>query len=117
MERVALVIENTIPINCVVLPNGKAANTWLKNNPNAVEITDVMPQPGVGTGWTYSEGQWSPPIPEPLSREEVDAARLASYQISSDPIFFEYQRGDKTQQDWLDAVQAVKDAHPYPPTA
>jgi hypothetical protein len=26
----------------------------------------------------------------------------------------QYQRGDATEQEWLDAVQAVKDAHPYP---
>jgi len=26
----------------------------------------------------------------------------------------DYQRGEVTEQDWLDAVQAVKDAHPYP---
>jgi len=29
-------------------------------------------------------------------------------------LFFEYQRGEATEQEWLDAVQAVKDAHPYP---
>jgi len=29
-------------------------------------------------------------------------------------VFFDYQRGEVTEQDWLDAVQAVKDAHPYP---
>ena len=33
---------------------------------------------------------------------------------SADPIFFEFQRGDKTEAEWLDAVQAVKDANPYP---
>ena len=46
--------------------------------------------------------------------EGVDLARRSAYQTESDPIFFEYQRGDKTQQEWLDAVQAIKDAHPYP---
>jgi hypothetical protein len=25
-----------------------------------------------------------------------------------------WQRGDNTEQEWLDAVQAVKDAYPYP---
>jgi len=46
--------------------------------------------------------------------DAVQRARQAAYQANSDPIFFDYQRGEVTEQDWLDAVQAVKDAHPYP---
>jgi hypothetical protein len=45
---------------------------------------------------------------------QVEQARQVAYAKTSDPIFFEYQRGDKTEAEWLDAVQAVKDAHPYP---
>lgn len=45
---------------------------------------------------------------------EIDNLRRQGYQTQSDPIYFEWQRGDKTEQEWLDAVQAVKDAHPYP---
>jgi hypothetical protein len=47
---------------------------------------------------------------------EVEQARAIAYRETSDPIFFQYQRGDKTEAEWLDAVQAVKDAHPYPET-
>jgi len=45
----------------------------------------------------------------------VENARRADYQATSDPLFFEWQRGDGTEQAWLDAVAAVKAAHPYPP--
>jgi hypothetical protein len=45
----------------------------------------------------------------------VEQARLADYEKTSDPLFFKWQRGDATEQEWLAAVQAVKDAHPYPP--
>ena len=45
----------------------------------------------------------------------VEQARLADYEKTSDPLFFKWQRGDATQEQWLAAVQAVKDAHPYPP--
>ena len=45
----------------------------------------------------------------------VETARRADYQTTSDPLFFEWQRGDGTEQAWLDAVAAVKAAHPYPP--
>ena len=47
--------------------------------------------------------------------ELVSQTRHAEYIKTSDPIFFEWQRGTKTQTDWDAAVQAIKDANPYPP--
>jgi hypothetical protein len=55
-----------------------------------------------------------PTVEYELAYEAVEKARQQAYQETADPVFFEYQRGDKTEQEWLDAVQAVKDAHPYP---
>jgi len=46
--------------------------------------------------------------------DAVTADRQAGYTALSDPIFMQYQRGEATEQEWLDAVQAVKDANPYP---
>lgn len=45
---------------------------------------------------------------------EVKQARQNTYQRETDPLYFGWQRGDNTEQEWLDAVQAVKDANPYP---
>ncbi len=59
------------------------------------------------------EALW-PEVQAETARAEVQAARQAAYQQTADPLFFEYQRGDATEQEWLDAVQAVKEAHPYP---
>lgn len=50
-------------------------------------------------------------------QREYDAVietRQQQYAKLSDPIFMQYQRGEATEQEWLDAVQAVKDANPYP---
>lgn len=44
----------------------------------------------------------------------VEEARLQGYQRNSDPVMAQFLRGEKTEQEWLDAVQAVKDANPYP---
>ena len=44
----------------------------------------------------------------------VEQARQTEYQATTDPMFFRFQRGDVTEQAWLDAVQTVKDANPYP---
>ena len=59
------------------------------------------------------EAEWAQ-VEYEVAYEAVQKARQAAYQSESDPIFFDFQRGEVTEQDWLDAVQAVKDAHPYP---
>lgn len=48
--------------------------------------------------------------------DAITAARHAAYVApgGSDSIFMQYQRGEKTEQEWLDAVQAINDANPYP---
>jgi hypothetical protein len=61
------------------------------------------------------EALW-PEVQLEAQTEQVEQARQVAYRETSDPIFFEYQRGDKTEAEWLAAVQAVKDAHPYPET-
>jgi hypothetical protein len=45
----------------------------------------------------------------------VQKTRHAEYIKTSDPIFFEWQRGTNTKEAWEAAVQAIKDANPYPP--
>lgn len=50
-------------------------------------------------------------------KEKIDNLRRAEYQKVSDPLFFAYQRGEATQQDWLDAVQSVKEKYPNPHSA
>jgi hypothetical protein len=57
--------------------------------------------------------------PEVQNDRAVEAVRSARHQAyaapdGADAIFLQYQRGDATEAEWLDAVQAVKDAHPYP---
>lgn len=82
------------------------------------------------TGNDYDTLQWYDDTPKPTQAEldaawpqvdyqnqyaAVENARRAAYEAESDPLFFEWQRGDGTEQAWLDAVAAVKAAHPYPP--
>ena len=59
------------------------------------------------------EALW-PEVQYETAYARVEQARRAEYQATTDPMFFEFQRGDVTEQAWLDAVQAVKDANPYP---
>jgi hypothetical protein len=48
--------------------------------------------------------------------EQVKQARHSAYIAASgsDAVYLKYQRGEATEQEWLDAVQAINDAHPYP---
>lgn len=74
---------------------------------------------------------WENPEPQPSNVEIAKAAKDGAYQREydavsqarasayskpggSDGIFFKYQRGEATEQEWLDAVQAINDANPYP---
>ena len=59
------------------------------------------------------EALW-PQVQYEAAYAQVEQARQTEYQATADPLFFEFQRGDVTEQAWLDAVQAVKDANPYP---
>ena len=59
------------------------------------------------------EAEWAQ-VEYETACEQVEADRQVAYRLTADPIFFEFQRGDKTEAEWLDAVQAVKDANVYP---
>jgi hypothetical protein len=88
-----------------------------------------------GKQWTlagdeYSGLTWLDSTPQPTQAEldaqwptvaynqqvaQVEANRRTQYEAQSDGIYFEWQRGTNTQAAWETAVQAVKDANPYPP--
>jgi hypothetical protein len=99
-----------------------------------MDITTILTRKFAGTEWTldgddYAGLTWLSDSPKPTKKtleslwptvqyevayEQVEQARQSAYQASADPLFFQYQRGTATEQEWLDAVQAGKDAHPYP---
>lgn len=79
-----------------------------------------------GTVWLGTDDERTYPNPEPIDKEYarlmaeqphaiVEAARLYAYEQTSDPLFFKWQRGDGTQEEWLAAVAKVKADNPYPP--
>ena len=112
--RKAIILDGAEPVNVIVIPEGADGDAMLSST--CVEITHLDPKPGLGNGWTYANGEFVPPPPPVLTYEEVRLARHAAYAAPDGPdaIFLQWQRGDATEQDWLDAVAAVKDAHPYP---
>lgn len=96
----------------------------------AIILTDKFP----GALWTldgeeYQGLEWLDDSPKPTKKAlealwpevqhtravaQVEAARAVAYRETADPLFFQYQRGEATEAEWLAAVEAVKTAHPYP---
>ncbi len=81
-------------------------------------------------GDTYEGLTWLSSTPKPTQAEldalwptvdynnqvaAVETTRRTQYEAQSDGLFFEWQRGTNTKEAWEAAVQAVKDANPYPP--
>ena len=85
--RTAMIVHDGVPVNAVVLPADPAAaaaycagfdgvcvvpdpedeygTEWLTlTGCVAVEVTDEDPKPGLGAGWTYAGGGWTPPAVE-----------------------------------------------------
>jgi hypothetical protein len=45
---------------------------------------------------------------------EINSLRLQAYQAESDPLFFEWQRGESTEQAWKDKIAEIQERFPYP---
>ena len=73
--------------------------TWLSDTPkpSQAELDAAWPQ-----------------VQYEQQRAEIETQRRNAYTQEADPLFFSYQRGEVTEQEWLDAVQDIKDRFPYP---
>ncbi len=83
------------------------ANGWIADD--SVYYTSVF---GKLTSQEVSDDYETPTEIENYNIEQTKL-RAKAYLIESDPIFFQYQRGSKTEQEWLDAVNAIKIQYPY----
>ena len=50
----------------------------------------------------------TPEPADPIPPADYSALRKAAYVAESDPIFFMWQRGEATQQQWLDKLAEIK---------
>jgi hypothetical protein len=96
----------------------------------AILTTDYPGSHWAISGNDYDTLQWFDETPKPTQAEldaawpqvdysnqvaAVETTRRTQYEAQSDGIFFEWQRGTNTKEAWESAVQAIKDANPYPP--
>jgi hypothetical protein len=84
---------------------------WTLNGDDydGLEWLDKSPKPSQNE----IETAWSEVLHE-IEIEQVQRARGIAYSETADPLFFKVQRGEATEAEWLAAVEAVRQAHPYP---
>jgi hypothetical protein len=100
MINYALIIDSLYPsCNFVLVGNSYDGLTWLSDTPKPS-------QEELDAAW--------PQVQYQQQRAEVEAQRRNAYTQEADPLFFSYQRGEATEQDWLDAVESIKARYPYP---
>ena len=46
--------------------------------------------------------------------QQVEANRRNAYRNESDPLYLKWQRGEATEQDWLDKIAEIKERFPKP---
>ena len=44
----------------------------------------------------------------------VESARSLAFKFEADSLFFKWQRGEATEQEWLGKVQQIRERYPYP---
>ena len=64
--------------------------------------------------WVDEGNTAAPYTPDPVTIEQVQAQRRQAFAQEADPLFFKWQVGEGTEQEWLDARAAVQARLPYP---
>ena len=93
------------------------------NENNTTVIDTDLPEPLLNYVWKWENNAWvcidQDTVDNYLANQTIiynqkqSELREEQYKLKSDPIFFQFQRGAKTEQEWLDAVAAVQDKYPY----
>lgn len=90
-------------------------------------VYPVQPQPAPTVDHTKTIREGSPElvngvwkqvwVVESLVAEQINEVvanlRKQAYIEKADPLFFKYQRGDATKEEWLAEVNAIKIQYPY----
>ena len=46
--------------------------------------------------------------------QQVETNRRNAYRNESDPLYLKWQRGDATEQEWMDKIEEIKERFPKP---
>ena len=99
-----------------------------------MDIAKILTKKYIESRWRmngddYSGLEWLSDNPKPTKEEleshweevkteaQLERARknrAVAYREESDPIFLQWQRGDATEQEWLDKIAEIKERFPKP---
>lgn len=94
----------------VLTANYPTAQWSLSNNDyDTLVMHDDTPKP------TQQEldDAW-PAVQQAQAQAAVDTQRHAAYAAESDPLYFKWQRGETTEQAWLDKIAEIQARFPDP---
>ena len=122
-NETGLVWTQTISIiqqqNNVYCIDGVSVGISIAENTIVTDATDCPYFEFIPQAYSYADGVWSIYSQETY-QSQVDAfnaaqkkKRFAAYTIESDPVFFKSQRGEATNQEWLDAIAVINARFPY----
>lgn len=79
------------------------------NDYDTLEWYDDTPKPSQAE----LDAAW-PAVQQAQAQAEVDAKRQSAYTAESDPLYFKWQRGEGTEQAWLDKIAEIQARFPDP---
>lgn len=110
----------TVKDDCVEVGGG---TNWDYNSSNTTEIEADPPDIPLANLWKWENNAWvctDQAVIDAYLQAQKDSfnekqklLRADAYKAESDPIFFKSQRGEATQQQWLDAIALIDSRYPY----
>ena len=91
---------------------------YIKQDGTYIELQDSIPVSDTFTEiltqrpddtYDWINNQW---VKSERENQRNEKLRAEAYRLESDPIFFQWQRGTKTKQDWLDKVSEINQRYP-----
>ena len=94
---------------------------WQTNSDVPQHILDTYPEgtgevplkPGADYEWDGSTWVKVPPPPHVPTREDQQINRAAAFVAEADPLFFKWQAGEGTEQEWLAKREEIRARFPY----
>ncbi len=74
-------------------------------------IAWIAPQGGQPS-WGDVVAAW-PTVNRVITNEQARRQRLVAFRDEADPLFFGWQRGENTEQAWLDKCDEIRQRFPY----
>ena len=108
--------------DAVILNGGFVNSSYNSSNTTVITTENTPPNP-VSFAYKWEDGDWIVVDQDAINVYEAQVIatfnaeqkkkRFAAYTIESDPIFFKSQRGEATNEQWLNKIAQIDARYPY----